>query len=172
MRLRVLVVTKIFPNAAEPLSAPFNRQQFRELAQRCEIVDVLATIPYYPGAGLAARWSSAGRLTEVPARETIDGMPVRHPRTLFVPRVGHGAWGPLYVASLLPHVPRYRGKIDVVLASWAYPDGFAGVVLGRLLGVPAVVKLHGSDINQNAKLPGPRRQLAWALPRAARVVAV
>ena len=171
---RVLIVTKIFPNAAEPLSAPFNRQQFAALAARpgIEIADVLATIPYYPGAGLFARWSSAGRLGTVPAREVIDGMPVRHPRTLFVPRAGHGTWGPLYVASLLPLVPRYRGKVDVVLASWAYPDGFAGVVLARLLGVPAVVKLHGSDINVNARLPGPRRQLAWALPRAARVVAV
>jgi glycosyltransferase involved in cell wall biosynthesis len=172
--LRVLVVTKIFPNAAEPLSAPFNRQQFAALAARpgVEIADVLATIPYYPGAGLLARWSSAGRLGEVPAREIIDGLPVRHPRTLFVPRAGHGTWGPLYVASLVPLVPRYRGKVDVVLASWAYPDGFAGVVLARLLGVPAVVKLHGSDINVNARLPGPRRQLMWALPRAARVVAV
>ncbi|HUQ02367.1 MAG TPA: glycosyltransferase [Kofleriaceae bacterium] len=170
--IRVLVVTKIFPNAAEPLSAPFNRQQFGALARHCEIVDVLATIPYYPGAGLLGRWSSAGRLTEVPSRETIDGLPVRHPRTLFVPRAGHGTWGPLYVASLVPYVPRYRGKVDVVLSSWAYPDGFAGVVLAKMLGVPAVVKLHGSDINQNAKLAGPRRQLAWALPKAARVVAV
>lgn len=172
--MRVLVVTKIFPNAAEPLSAPFNRQQFAALAARpgVEIADVLATIPYYPGAGLLARWSSAGRLGEVPAREVIDGLPVRHPRTLFVPRAGHGTWGPLYVASLVPLVPRYRGKVDVVLASWAYPDGFAGVVLARMLGVPAVVKLHGSDINVNARLPGPRRQLSWALPRAARVVAV
>ena len=170
--MRVLIVTKIFPNAAEPLSAPFNRQQFAALARHCAIVDVLATIPTFPGAGLIQRWSSAGRLTEVPARATIDGLPVRHPRTLFVPRLGHGTWGPLYVASLAPHLVRYRGAVDVVLASWAYPDGFAGVVAARLLGVPAVVKLHGSDINVNAKLPGPRRQLAWALPRAARVVAV
>ena len=170
--MRVLVVTKIFPNAAEPLSAPFNRQQFAALARHCEIVDVLATIPSFPGARLMKRWSSAGRLSEVPARDTIAGLPVRHPRTLFVPRLGHGTWGPLYVASLAPHLLRYRGAVDVVLASWAYPDGFAGVVAARLLGVPAVVKLHGSDINVNAKLPGPRRQLAWALPRAARVVAV
>jgi glycosyltransferase involved in cell wall biosynthesis len=35
-----------------------------------------------------------------------------------------------------------------------------------------VVKLHGSDINVIAKLPGPRRLTGWALPRAARVVAV
>lgn len=170
--MRVLIVTKIFPNAAEPLSAPFNRQQFAALARHVEIVDVLATIPSYPGARLLAKWSSAGRLAAVPARDTIAGLPVRHPRTLFVPRLGHGTWGPLYLASLAPHLLRYRGKIDVVLASWAYPDGFAGVLAARLLGVPAVVKLHGSDINQNAKLPGPRRQLAWALPQAARVVAV
>lgn len=170
--MRVLIVTKIFPNAAEPLSAPFNRQQFAALARHCEIVDVLATIPYFPGAGLLGKWSSAGRLAAVPARATVDGLPVRHPRTWFVPRLGHGTWGPLYVASIAPVLMRYRGKVDVVLASWAYPDGFAGVIAGRLLGVPAVVKLHGSDINVNAKLPGPRRQLAWALPRAARVVAV
>jgi teichuronic acid biosynthesis glycosyltransferase TuaC len=170
--LRVLIVTKIFPNAAEPLSAPFNRQQFAALARHVEIVDVLATIPYFPGAGLLGKWSSAGRLAQVPARATVDGLPVRHPRTLFVPRLGHGTWGPLYLASIAPVLARYRGKIDVVLASWAYPDGFAGVIGARLLGVPAVVKLHGSDINMNAKLPGPRRQLAWALPRAGRVVAV
>jgi glycosyltransferase involved in cell wall biosynthesis len=34
------------------------------------------------------------------------------------------------------------------------------------------VKLHGSDINVIAKLPGPRRLTAWALSRTERVVAV
>jgi glycosyltransferase involved in cell wall biosynthesis len=62
--------------------------------------------------------------------------------------------------------------VDVVLGSWAYPDGFAAVVLAEMLGTPAVIKLHGSDMNVVARLPGPRRGLKWALPRAARVVAV
>jgi glycosyltransferase involved in cell wall biosynthesis len=168
--VRVLAITKIFPNLAEPLSAPFNRQQFAALARRCEL-EVLATIPWFPGAGLAARWSSAGKLARVPRREQIAGIEVRHPRTLFLPRLAHGAWGPLYAASIAPALARYRGKVDVVLGSWAYPDGFAAVIAARLLGVPCVVKLHGSDINVMAKLPGPRRQIAWALSRA-RVVAV
>ncbi|MEJ7597282.1 MAG: glycosyltransferase [Kofleriaceae bacterium] len=170
-RLRVLAITKIFPNAAEPLSAPFNRQQFSELARLCEL-EVMATLPWFPGAGLVSRWSSAGRLASVPRRETIAGIKVTHPRTLFVPRLAHGAWGPLYAASIAPVLARYRGRIDVVLGSWAYPDGFAAVIAARILGVPCVVKLHGSDINLIAKLPGPRRLTAWALPRAARVVAV
>ena len=169
--LRVLAITKIFPNAAEPLSAPFNRQQFAELARLCEL-EVMATLPWFPGASLLSRWSSAGKLARVPRRETIAGITVTHPRTLFVPRLAHGAWGPLYAASIAPVLARYRGRIDVVLGSWAYPDGFAAVIAARILGVPCVVKLHGSDINLIAKLPGPRRLTAWALPRAARVVAV
>ena len=79
-----------------------------------------------------------------------------------LPRLAHGTWGPLYAASLAPLLTRYRGAIDVVLATWAYPDGFGGVVLARMLGVPDVVKLHGSDINHIARMPGPRRQLRWA----------
>ncbi|MDF2693581.1 MAG: hypothetical protein K0S65_1964 [Labilithrix sp.] len=169
--LRVLVVTKIFPNAAEPTSAPFNRQQIAALSRLCQ-VEVLGTIPWYPGAGLLAKRSSAGRLTEVPDVEVIDGITVRHPRTLFLPRFAHGLWAPLYAASLAPIAARYRGKVDVLLGTWAYPDGAAAVALAKLVGVPAVVKLHGSDMNVIAKLPGPRRLLRAALPRAARVVAV
>ena len=48
--LRVLAITKIFPNAAEPLAAPFNRQQFAALQEHCEL-NILATIPWFPGAG-------------------------------------------------------------------------------------------------------------------------
>jgi teichuronic acid biosynthesis glycosyltransferase TuaC len=169
--VRVLAITKIFPNAAEPLSAPFNRQQFAALAKRCDL-EVMATIPWFPGAGLVARWSSAGKLAAVPRNERIADIAVSHPRTLFVPRLWHGAWGPLYAASIAPALQRYRGKVDVVLGSWAYPDGFAAVIAARLLGVPCVVKLHGSDINVMAKRPVPRRLTAWALSRAARVVAV
>src|SRR5439155_8491811 len=112
------------------------------------------------------------KLAAVPRREVIAGIRVTHPRTLFVPRLAHAAWGPLYAASIAPALAPYRGNVDVVLGSWAYPDGFAAVIAARLLGVPSVVKLHGSDINVIAKLPGPRRQTAWALAHAARVVAV
>jgi teichuronic acid biosynthesis glycosyltransferase TuaC len=169
--LRVLVITKIFPNAAEPTSAPFNRQQIAALSRLCQ-VEVLGTIPWYPGAGLLGRWSSAGKVARVPRRETIDGIEVKHPRTLFIPRVGHALWAPMYAASIAPMALGYRGKVDVVLGTWAYPAGAAAVAIAKLIGVPAVVKLHGSDMNVIAKLPGPRRMLELALPRAARVVAV
>jgi glycosyltransferase involved in cell wall biosynthesis len=169
--MRVLVVTKIFPNSIEPLSSPFNRQQFIELAKLCDL-QILATIPWFPGASAFAKWSSAGRLTRVPSSEELFGLSIRHPRFLFLPRIGHGMTGPLYAASLLKDVLPLRGKVDVVLGSFAYPDGYAAVVLSSLLDVPSVVKLHGSDINVVARLPGPQKRLRSALPKAARIVAV
>ena len=169
--MRVLVVTKIFPNCAEPFSSPFNRQQFRALARYAE-TEVLATIPWFPGASLLRRWSPAGRLTDVPASEEIDGLRVRHPRFAFVPKLGHAFAGSLYAASLGPTALRYQGRVDVVLGAWAYPDGYAAVMLGQLLGVPTVVKLHGSDINVLGSRAALRGRVSWALARAARVVAV
>lgn len=169
--MRVLILTRLFPNAKEPLWSPFNKQQFAALGKSCD-VEVWASIPWFPGAPLFARWSAAGRLADVPARETIEGLPVRHPRYVYVPKIGHHASGALYAASLFGAARRQRGRIDVILGSWAFPDGVAAVALGRLLGVPAVIKVHGSDMNVLAKQAGPARNLRWALPRAARVVAV
>lgn len=169
--LGVLIVTKVFPNALEPQHSVYNLQQFTALARRCS-VDVLANVPWFPGCGLLGERTRAGRLRALPIEERVDGVRVRHPRTLYVPRVGLGAGAALHVLSHLGEVARFRGRVDVVLGSWAFPDGAAAVVLGKLLGVPAVVKVHGSDINVVAQLPQARRQLELLLPRARRVVAV
>ncbi|GBE55062.1 MAG TPA: glycosyltransferase family 4 protein [Euryarchaeota archaeon] len=40
-----------------------------------------------------------------------------------------------------------RKKFDVVHAHYAFPQGFLGFLLSRVLGIPLVLTLHGSDIN-------------------------
>lgn len=169
--LRVLVITNLFPNAARPQSAPFNRQQFSALNRLCS-VEVLATIPWFPAQAWLAGLSETDIGTGIPRRETIDGLPVHHPRTLHIPKVGGIVGAPLFAASLLPRILKYRKRVDVVLASWAYPDGCAAIALGELLRVPVVVKLHGSDINIVSRMPGPRRYMRRLLPRAAAIVSV
>jgi glycosyltransferase involved in cell wall biosynthesis len=91
---------------------------------------------------------------------------------LYVPRVGRSLSAGLYAASVAREVLARRGRVDVVLGTWAYPDGCAAVLLARALRLPVVVKLHGSDLNVVARLAGPRAQLRALLPRADRVVAV
>jgi glycosyltransferase involved in cell wall biosynthesis len=169
--MRVLVIAKLFPNRARPLADPFNRQQFAALARIAEI-EVVAPLPWFPGARAFARWSDAGLTASVPLRDEVEGMIVHHPRILHLPRVGHPVSGVMAALSLLPLVRRFRGRLDVVLGSWAYPHGVAAVALSRYLGVASAVKVHGSDINVVSEMIGPRQNLQLVLPHADRVVAV
>ena len=71
-RLRVLILTKVFPNALQPLAAAFNRQQFACLARRGDL-QVLAPIQWFPGAARTGQRTEAGRLRDLPDYEWIDG---------------------------------------------------------------------------------------------------
>ncbi|WP_437591236.1 glycosyltransferase family 4 protein [Sorangium sp. So ce1000] len=166
--MRILLITKIFPNATNPGQAPFNRRQFAALSKYCDI-DVFATIPWFPGASRFSRWSMS---SDAPREDVIEGLPVRHPRFLYVPKVAPYLNGPLYAASMLFELARHRPAPDVIVGSFAYPDGFAAVCLAELLGVPAVVKVHGSDVDVLSRQLAVRPSLEWGLRRAARVVAV
>jgi len=170
-RLRVLILTKVFPNSVNQHSSAFNRQQFLALSRLCE-VNILALIPWFPGAHLFSARSEAGRSCVVPARETIDGLDVLHPRAFFFPRFGYSANPLTFALSLLPAVWPFRKKVDVILGSWAFPDGIAAIQLGHWFRLPVVVKVHGSDLNVFTENGRIRRVLSRKLPRADRLVAV
>jgi glycosyltransferase involved in cell wall biosynthesis len=167
--MRVLIVTKIFPNALEPAFAPFNRQHFAALSNLCD-VEVLALIPWFPGASLLSRWLPSGRRAHVPTHEFIDGLSVVHPRVLYIPKLGQPVAGFTYAASLLPYALKRRGCVDIILGSFAYPDGFASIALSRLLNVPTVIKVHGTDLNILSKSALIRPNLRFAMSHAAAVV--
>jgi glycosyltransferase involved in cell wall biosynthesis len=168
--MRVLAITKIFPNSIEPLSAPFNRQQFAELAKLCDL-EVLEAIPWVPGARRLKVPARAAALASLPALEVVAGIPTRYMRQLYVPRIGLPVAVPLYLASLAPY-RRMARAFDVVLATWAYPDGCAATLFARSLGRPCVVKVHGTDVNVVAQRASARAVLRRVLPRADAVVAV
>ena len=169
--LRILVLTKVFPNAREPAAAAFNRQQFAALA-RLGTVDLRVPVQWFPGAGLLPERTGAGRLAGLGRFDWIDGVFVQYPRVFHLPRLDYTVAPALYLASLWPSLRRLRGQIDVVLGSFLYPDGVAAVWLARMLGVPAVVQILGSDLNVLPKIAGVPAVLRWTLPRASRVVAV
>ncbi len=168
--MRVLIITKIFPNRHNGSYASYNRHQFRELSRLCD-VQLFALWPQYPGRATVERWRGGADAQVPPASDTIDGMYVEHPRVWYLPRVGAPLAGVSYLLSLLPRVWSRRHDIDVVMGSFAYPDGFAAVGLARLLGKPAVIKLHGSDVNVVSERRLLRPGLRYALSGARRVVA-
>ncbi len=170
-RLRVLALTKIFPNPRQPLGAAFNRQQFAALARRADL-QVVVPVQWFPGAARFGDRTEAGKLARVPAYDWVDGMFVRYPRVFHVPRVDYPAAAGLYLASLFPLVRRLCRDVDVVLGSFIYPDGIAAAWMARLLGLPSVVYALGSDVNVVPDIAGVPAQLRWTLPRVNRVVAV
>lgn len=169
--MRVLAITSLFPNAARPNAAPFNRQQLVALGRQCEL-DVLAPILTLPGSHLLGNRLSVVDARQVPREANFDGLSVRHPRVLYAPGMQGVLGVPLFAASLLSHVLPYRGKIDVVFGAWAHPDGCAAHLISRALGVPCVVKVQGSDIDLFAHLTPHKYWLRAVLPKLDGVVAV
>jgi glycosyltransferase involved in cell wall biosynthesis len=172
--LRVLAITRNFPNREEPLACAFQRQQLACLGRRAQ-VEILATVPWVPGAHLLGERIRAGRLARLPRRDALDGLPVVHPRVPYVPGTARVTAlapinAPLYLAGLLPYLPGLRGRFDVVLGTHLFPDAWAAVMVARILGLRCVVKAHGTDVNVVARWPSVRPFLSATL-RSARFAA-
>ena len=170
--LPLLVFTTVFPNAVQPHHGAFVAQRLRGLLAAAPetTARVVAPSPWFP---FASRLRPAAR-PKLPRREVRDGVEVEHPRFFSLPLVGKCLDGAFLALGALPRLLRLRRQgfaFVAIDAHFAYPDGLAAVLLGRLLRVPVVLTLRGTEL-----LLAPRRlrrpQMAWALRRAARVIAV
>lgn len=169
--MRVLCVTRIFPNRVETTMGPYNKKQLAAMRGLGHQVHVVNPIPWFPGAALFKGRTRASLGGTIPHSDVIADLPVVHPRFLHVPRLS-AAHAPLYAAGTLAAAAKLRGQYDVILSPFAYPDGVASVLLGQLLGIPVAVKLHGGDMNVAAKMPQINGWIRWAFPKVARIVAV
>lgn len=167
--MRVLIATKIFPSERNPNMAPFNRHQFVALSKLCE-VDLFVCHPWFPGESLVSRFRHGEALPDIRANTSVDGFTYHQQRVFHVPKVGHPLAGLTYATSLFPRIRHLRGKVDAVLGAFAYPDGFAAVLLGKALGAPATIKVHGTDINLLGSMPTLRPLVSWALREADAVI--
>ncbi len=140
--MKVLAVTNLFPNAAEPGRATFNRQHFSHLS---ELVDLELIAP--------VAWTSAAA-TLASDRRALKPQPgkirrAEHPRFFYPPKVMRGSYHHFYRWSIRRSFSRCVAgfRPDVVYATWIYPDGLAALDLAKGLGLPVVLKAHGSDIH-------------------------
>ena len=98
---------------------------------------------------------------------------VRYLRYFYIPKIARFS----YAATMLMSLPLEALRIrkfapHCLLISWAYPDGVAGILLAKMLRIPAIIKVHGSDINMNLQHQMRARQILWALNRADAIMAV
>jgi glycosyltransferase involved in cell wall biosynthesis len=159
--MKILILTNLFPTPWDPLRGTFNRQQFERLGKHHE-VDVLTAVDFRE------------RLGGVRGDVNVSGLHTDHFVFVYPPRIGRSLHALFWLLSLLWQRGRRirAAHYDCLLVSWAYPDAAAASWLARRLGIPYVVKVHGSDLNVQAGYALRRMQIRSALRGAGAVVAV
>lgn len=141
------MVTSSYPRFEGDGTAPFVRSIAEGLVQLGHAVEVVApydeaVVPYH-GDGVPvhrfryaplSRWHIMGH-----ARALANDMRFKGGVFLLLPF--------FFLAQLLTtlQVAR-RQKADLIYAHWVVPGGFVGAWAARLLGLPLIVSLHGSDV--------------------------
>ncbi|MCK4596460.1 glycosyltransferase, partial [bacterium] len=168
--MKVLIFTTLFPNKVQRCLGTFSLERAKELARLAEI-QVIAPVPYFPPLRVFRRWYP---FSQVPCCEVWSGIVVHHPRYVVFPKVGMALYGLSMFFSVLCRVRalRRRFDFDLIDAHFVYPDGFAAVLLGKMLHRPVVVTSHGTDLNLYPRFSLVRKLLIYTLSRADAVIAV
>jgi teichuronic acid biosynthesis glycosyltransferase TuaC len=166
--MKILVVTSVFPNAAQPTLGVFVRERMFKVARRCEL-KVVAPAPWFPFINLVRK----GYRPTVPYIEIQEGIEVYHPRFFNIPRFFKFLDGLFFFLSAAASIRKIRKEFDFDLidAHFAYPDGVGAVLLGKLFRKPVAITVRGT-IRKLTRFPLVRRQIRYALNNAAKIFAV
>jgi len=169
--MKILTFTSLFPNAVQPEFGVFVYQRVAGLSRRAgNQIQVMAPVPYFPSWLPTWRWHL---FSEIPKNEIVGTLPAVHPRYLLLPGIMplHGFL--MFLGCLLEARRLHRRhQFDCIDAHYVYPDGFAGILLGKALGIPVFLSARGTDINIFPGFHLIRPMILWALNAAAGVVAV
>jgi len=167
----IVVMSSLFPSSAQPHAGLFIRERMFRVGRELPLC-VVAPVPWFPLQGLLRHWRPHFR-PDVPRRELQQGVEVFHPRFLCVPGLFKRldgffmALGSFWTMRGL----KRRGRLDIIDAHFAYPDGYAATLVGRWLDRPVTMTLRGTE-TRHSKTPALRPLLVRALSRAARVFSV
>jgi len=145
IRLNVLALSYLFPNAAQPAYGIFVLNRLKAVREFCNI-KVIAPIQWYP---LIHHIRGAFWGHRVPVRDEVDGIEVHHPRFPVIPRYLKWIDAITYWWSVRATAENLRRKegfnFDIVDVHWTYPDIVAGYFLARKSGKKFIVTVRGHE---------------------------
>ena len=169
---RIGVLSSQFPCSLYPgRGLPVRERMFR-VARRLPLF-VVSPTPWVPLEDWIRQNLNPSLRPSMPEYEEQQGIPVWFPRYLTVPgglrrldgwTMAKGAYARF--AAL-----HSAGRLDLIDAHGACPDGYAGILLGRRLGVPVTITLLGGE---SVCMQGSHRiqELREAFKGAARIFAI
>ena len=160
--MKLLFVSNLFPDASEPLRGIYNARLLAHLARHGEI-RVLSPRPTLPLCAAPPRRS----------RTEDSALNPEFPAVGYLPKIGSRWNHRLMARGLRDPLERVRRAFpfDVVLVSWAYPDGCAVARLARSFRFPFAAVAQGTDIHQYLRNPVRRRIILEELAHAGAVIA-
>lgn len=147
LRLRILSIASLFPDATRPNFGVFVERSLLEAAQQPEVdLTIIAPIgvPVWP-LSLHPRYK---QFSNVPQVEQWKGVTVYRPRFTVWPGTS-GRFAGAQMAKVILGLLRSRPTIpsfDLIDAQFFYPDGPAAIKVGSALDLPVSIKARGSDI--------------------------
>lgn len=160
--LRVLVLSRNYPNSVFPLLGLWVENQVRHATAFCE-PKVIAPVPYCPPLpGLGEYYK---RYRRIEPRRWVSGIEVFHPRFVVPPghRL-HSLESFSYYLAVVSLTDRLRRDFpfDLIHAHFTFPDGWVAARLGRRYQVPVIITEQAAwrPWMENYRLV--RRQAVWA----------
>ncbi len=168
---RIVVLASLFPSPARPQAGLFIRERMFRVAEKLPLT-VVSPQPWFPFQSLIRYFRPHFR-PDSPRYEAQKGIDVHRPRFFSVPGF-FKQWDGFFMAlACLPLLLRLRRQagFDLIDAHFAYPEGYAAVLLGRWLKVPVTITLRGTEVPLSRD-PGRRKRLLEALEGASQVFSV
>jgi len=162
--MKVLLITNLYPNKYEPNCGIFNYQQFESFSKIAEFVAVI------PISWISLRSWNVGSEENLALR---DESKIHHTRYYYTPKIFRCFYGIFYFISILPSVSKVikKHKPNLIIGTYAFPDGFAAVLIGKIYKLPVFIKVHGSDIHSVRGIC--RKKLtSWVLRSCKKVISV
>ncbi|MCL2812280.1 MAG: glycosyltransferase, partial [Clostridia bacterium] len=159
--LRILIlIHRLIDNS--PYSF-FVHEQARALRDLGHDVAVIAPVGVLPGQRLL-RPAAYAVLHATPGQAEVDGIPAWYPRYLTLGDPGQRLLGGRLLAQAVLPVAKALHKqkpFDILHAHMLPIEGHAGLIIGKALGIPTALTVHGTDVLRYfrpGQKPWPRNQ--------------
>lgn len=167
----IVVFSSLFPSQLQPGAGLFVRERMFRVGKHLPL-SVVAPTPWFPFQALLNRVRPYFR-PGAPVSEKQFGIDVWYPRFFSVPSLLKRFDGLMMALGALSLMRRLKldGRLDIIDAHFAYPDGYAASLLSRWLKVPFTITLRGTETRhiQDGLLS---RMLLQVIEQAAQVFSV
>ncbi|WP_220719050.1 glycosyltransferase [Agarivorans litoreus] len=155
----MVIITNLYPLPWEPNRAKFNHQQFELLKSEYQL-SLLVPVAF-------PEWFKH-------RKQIKQSEELRYAPYFYTPKVGRRFYSVMMFLSLLLHSGLWlkRKQVNILMASWAFPEAVATSWLAKLFKARFFFKVHGSDINQLAKDPARAKQIKNASQNALGILSV